>query len=976
MGVRLPAVVGCLLAAASAHAFVPKHGPAIVADTLTALPAAGTKPLRTHRALSSQATPPIAWQKFAAVAGANWQATWDDATGVPSQMWGPGIPVPGANASPVIAAAFATQMLADHIALLAPGTVASDFHLVSNSSDGAIRSIGFVQHVGGTLVVGGQLSFRFKRDRLYVIASQALPNIAAKLPITPFVARASAARAVQSVRAAVNLPLAPVTALGDDVVLPLVGDVAVLGYRVVTPYQIDGGRDGRFVAYTDPSSAAVIAVRQLNDYVTGDVLYHTVDRYPGRGYKDNPAPQCFVQLDGTTETTAQDGSVSWSSGTETVTTSASGNLVAMVNKAADGTAATTQLMLAPNGSVVWDASAVEEDNAQLSAFIDVNNVKEYIRANIDPAMPNLEAALTVNVNLDMDCNAFFDGTALNFFHATTDCENTALVQDVGYHEFGHDLHYSEIIAGVGAFDGAMSEGAADYLAASVTGDSGVGRGFYYTDAPLREIDPVGMEYQWPFDIGEIHHTGLIFSGAFWDLRKALIAQYGTVFGVALVDELYVGALRRSVDIPSSFIETLAADDDDGDLSNGTPHECQIRKAFGAHGLRDAAGHVEAPATLDEAAQSIGVIIDVTGLSARCPSDQASGATFSWSPDFFLPEPGMVDASLAGLGRFFAQLPLALDDTVFYSARIKFSDGSQLELPDNRADSDYQLYQGHTIPLYCTDFESEDPLANGWTTGAVDPTGTIASPWTWGTPTSGASNPHAAFSGNHALVQDLNTDYPPSSFSYVATPPIDVGQYTDVRLQYRRWLAVEDGNFDQARITANGNRAWFNYDSQMGGSSTDDLIDKEWRFQDVPLTQYFSGHTLTVGWDLTANSGLQLAGWALDDVCIVANPKSICGDGIKTVYEQCDDGSGNADEPDQCRTYCKSPACGDGIVDTGEECDDGSATETCNEKCKITPTGGGCCSTSGGGAGSLLLGALVFGLLRRRGSKRRSLFSLR
>ncbi len=290
------------------------------------------------------------------------------------------------------------------------------------------------------------------------------------------------------------------------------------------------------------------------------------------------------------------------------------------------------------------------------------------------------------------------------------------------------------------------------------------------------------------------------------------------------------------------------------------------------------------------------------------------------------------------------------------------------MPDNRADSDYQLYQGHTVPLYCTDFESEDPLANGWTTGAVDSSGTIASPWTWGTPTSGASNPHAAFSGSHALVEDLDTDYAPDSYSYVATPPIDVGQYTDVRLQYRRWLAVEDGNFDQARITANGNRAWFNYDSQMGGSSTDDLIDKEWRFQDVPLTQFFSGHTLTVGWDLMANSGLELAGWALDDVCVVANPKSICGDGVMSVYEQCDDGSANADEPDKCRTYCKTPACGDGIVDTGEDCDDGSATETCTDKCKVIPTGGGCCSTSGGGAGSLVLGMFVLGVVRRRGSR--------
>ena len=51
------------------------------------------------------------------------------------------------------------------------------------------------------------------------------------------------------------------------------------------------------------------------------------------------------------------------------------------------------------------------------------------------------------------------------------------------------MHSAEIIQGVGAFDGAMSEGAADTLAVNITGDSGMGRGFFYNDKPLRELDP-------------------------------------------------------------------------------------------------------------------------------------------------------------------------------------------------------------------------------------------------------------------------------------------------------------------------------------------------------------------------------------------------------------------------------------------------------------------------------------------------------
>ena len=73
---------------------------------------------------------------------------------------------------------------------------------------------------------------------------------------------------------------------------------------------------------------------------------------------------------------------------------------------------------------------------------------------------NTSDQITANVNIAQACNAFFDGHAINFFHASPECQNTGLVQDVVFHEFGHSVHAAEIIEGVGAFDSAMSEGAA------------------------------------------------------------------------------------------------------------------------------------------------------------------------------------------------------------------------------------------------------------------------------------------------------------------------------------------------------------------------------------------------------------------------------------------------------------------------------------------------------------------------------------
>ena len=50
-------------------------------------------------------------------------------------------------------------------------------------------------------------------------------------------------------------------------------------------------------------------------------------------------------------------------------------------------------------------------------------------------------------------------------------------------------------------------------------------------------------------------------------------------------------------------------------------------------------------------------------------------------------------------------------------------------------------------------------------------------------------------------------------------------------------------------------------------------------------------------------------------------KSVCGDGLKGVYEECDDG--NNDNTDSCLESCVNAKCGDGYVWEGkEECDDG------------------------------------------------------
>ena len=68
----------------------------------------------------------------------------------------------------------------------------------------------------------------------------------------------------------------------------------------------------------------------------------------------------------------------------------------------------------------------------------------------------------------------------------------------------------------------------DVLASSITNDHGMGRGFFFSNSPLRDLDPPDREKKWPDDAsGEPHDDGEIIGGTMWDLRKELESRLGT-----------------------------------------------------------------------------------------------------------------------------------------------------------------------------------------------------------------------------------------------------------------------------------------------------------------------------------------------------------------------------------------------------------------------------------------------------------------
>jgi len=106
--------------------------------------------------------------------------------------------------------------------------------------------------------------------------------------------------------------------------------------------------------------------------------------------------------------------------------------------------------------------------------------------------------------------------------------------DVILHEYGHALYHAAVGALVSMDARALSEGFADYLAASFTGDACVGDwdGSFRPGGCLSDLTEVR---RYPVDrVGDPHADGLLWSGLLWRLRELL--------GADVADRLAVGTL--------------------------------------------------------------------------------------------------------------------------------------------------------------------------------------------------------------------------------------------------------------------------------------------------------------------------------------------------------------------------------------------------------------------------------------------------
>ncbi len=173
----------------------------------------------------------------------------------------------------------------------------------------------------------------------------------------------------------------------------------------------------------------------------------------------------------------------------------------------------------------------------------------HVPATVNLRMPSREARKDPDVPLLPFDNAFFapeEGGGGSIWFGQGEFADFSYDGDVIYHEFGHGVvgataNFTGALwlddFGATVAPGAMNEGIADYLSATMTGDSLLGEyaGGSFGKSAIRNLDndstcPASL-------VGEVHYDSELFSSALWAQRAALPEADRVLFDVAIMDSL-------------------------------------------------------------------------------------------------------------------------------------------------------------------------------------------------------------------------------------------------------------------------------------------------------------------------------------------------------------------------------------------------------------------------------------------------------
>ncbi|MBN1879482.1 hypothetical protein JW823_05170 [bacterium] len=242
----------------------------------------------------------------------------------------------------------------------------------------------------------------------------------------------------------------------------------------------------------------------------------------------------------------------------------------------------------------------------------------------------LQGNVRANLNIDDTCNAYWDGSSVNFFKSGGGCSNTGEISSVFLHEWGHGLDYN---TGTSSSEMASAEALADSMSFLQTHDPCIGHNFrpgvpcsFGCDSSCTGVRGMNVRplirpsnihtspascarWSCPYSgyegiMGyEGHCEALIAGGAVWDVAQNLSGLMGDA-GWELANRIYfqgMGDYRGAYQLVSGgqcnpnatingcgsqnwYTVWIFIDDDNGNLTDGTPHAQEIWNGYNDHGI--------------------------------------------------------------------------------------------------------------------------------------------------------------------------------------------------------------------------------------------------------------------------------------------------------------------------------------------------------------------------------------------------------
>ncbi|KAA3636045.1 MAG: hypothetical protein DWP92_10135, partial [Armatimonadetes bacterium] len=564
-----------------------------------------------------------------------------------------------------------------------------------------------------------------------------------------------------------------------------------------------------------------------------------------------------------------------------------------------------------NNDVMFNDQVTEFDTAVVAGVYWSNVFREWV-LSVFPGQTVLEEEeIVISVNRDgPGCSGSYANGILRTRRGNTggggNCHNAAF-ESLLLHEAGHwanDL-FTDGTMGLG-----LDEAVADIWKYSITNDP-CGH-IPTTDAVFSNCQRHADQAQWDSYDGRIWlkcprdgslrchtHTEDSFTGRYNTAKSTVSALWAVRENLgdnAYFGELFVGWLATFKPTSANNVmldQWLLLDDDDSDVTNLTPNYQAISSGFVEYGWR-APGpvflSVAAPEFDSSVAPGEGVevyayidakvgTVDTSGIGTPTLWYAKNGEAGFTSVSMTTNGNGVYSGVIPGVG--------ATVETVRWFLTCGNSGGYMSSYPSNNAfaksgadigPEEVEVFHiGTPITSVEYDFESGN---GGWSAsgGPTDEWEYAAPPamatgdvlnydpivnedvWTrsWGIDVAESLQPETV---------DDETFYEPNSVHRLSSPDLDLSgaSQSGWHLRYDRWLTVEDGAKDSAKVMIeDGSGA---EDTGFVNPTGRNLLDWEWAVHDIDVSDYDGDESVVVHFDLTADSETQFGGWMVDNVSL-------------------------------------------------------------------------------------------------------------